>query len=321
MTARVKPDDLEAKSLGRLPESAALAPPVVKSRRSGRWVLVTGLLLLALAAASAAAWWSFSAGASVHYATAPVTRGVVTRTVWATGRSIRAHDHRRELCVRRHPVALLRLQHGSEEGRLIDPRPYQSLVDQAKANLAVAKAQLVKDKARLAYAKTTVRARAGSLQRAMRSRRTPSTSATSTSTRRGADHRMTKPRSSNARPRSSSPGQSRLHQHYFARSTAPSFRATSTIGQTVAASFQTPTLFLIATDLDQDAGRHQCQRKRHRRPQGGRPGDVHACDAFPKRTFEGAVTPAAAVAADLQNVVTSMWSLASTTTTSHSSRA
>ena len=48
-----------------------------------------------------------------------------------------------------------------------------------------------------------------------------------------------------------------------------------TVGQTVAASFQTPTLFLIATDLTQDAGRHQCQRERHRRHQGRQPRDLH----------------------------------------------
>ena len=35
----------------------------------------------------------------------------------------------------------------------IDPRPYQSVVDQNKANLAVEKAQLEKDKASLTYAK------------------------------------------------------------------------------------------------------------------------------------------------------------------------
>src|SRR5262249_57107158 len=37
----------------------------------------------------------------------------------------------------------------------IDPRPFQMVADQAAANLAVAKAQLIKDQASLAYAKTT----------------------------------------------------------------------------------------------------------------------------------------------------------------------
>jgi HlyD family secretion protein len=35
----------------------------------------------------------------------------------------------------------------------IDPRPYQTVVDQAKANRGMAKAQLEKDKANLAYTK------------------------------------------------------------------------------------------------------------------------------------------------------------------------
>ena len=49
-----------------------------------------------------------------------------------------ADDDRRILCVRRHPGALLRLQHASEADQVcakIDPRPYQSVVDQNKANL------------------------------------------------------------------------------------------------------------------------------------------------------------------------------------------
>ena len=44
----------------------------------------------------------------------------------------------------------------------IDPRPYQTLVDQAQANLSVGKAQLEKDQANLAYAKVNYERNLGS---------------------------------------------------------------------------------------------------------------------------------------------------------------
>ena len=59
----------------------------------------------------------------------------------------------------------------------------------------------------------------------------------------------TRPRSSSVRPNSTPRKSISTIPTSSRRSTAPSSRATSTMGQTVAASFQTPTLFLIATDL------------------------------------------------------------------------
>ena len=70
-----------------------------------------------------------------------------------------------------------------------------------------------------------------------------------------------------------------------------------TVGQTVAASFQTPTLFLIATDLT----KMQVDTNVSESDIGGiKDGDKanFTVDAFPKRSFRGHGDPGAAVAAD-----------------------
>jgi len=76
-----------------------------------------------------------------------------------------------------------------------------------------------------------------------------------------------------------------------------------TMGQTVAASFQTPTLFLIATDLtrmqvdanvsESDIGGVKLSNKA-----------TFTVDAYPKRTFEGSVTQVRQSPQTVQNVVT-----------------
>ena len=76
-----------------------------------------------------------------------------------------------------------------------------------------------------------------------------------------------------------------------------------TMGQTVAASFQTPTLFLIATDLtkmqvDANVSESDIGGIKH----GNKA--TFTVDAFPKRTFEGTVTQVRQSPQTVQNVVT-----------------
>ncbi len=76
-----------------------------------------------------------------------------------------------------------------------------------------------------------------------------------------------------------------------------------TMGQTVAASFQTPTLFLIATDLT----KMQVDTNVSESDIGGiKDGNkaIFTVDAFPKRTFEGTVTQVRQSPQTVQNVVT-----------------
>ena len=76
-----------------------------------------------------------------------------------------------------------------------------------------------------------------------------------------------------------------------------------TQGQTVAASFQTPTLFLIATDLM----KMQVDTNVSESDIGGiKEGNkaTFTVDAFPKRVFEGKVSPVRQSPQTVQNVIT-----------------
>ena len=66
------------------PAPARPGPPHPRPRPRKIW-WIAGLISLALVAAIGIAWWLSSAGGAVHYTTAPVTRGAVTRVVTATG--------------------------------------------------------------------------------------------------------------------------------------------------------------------------------------------------------------------------------------------
>ena len=76
-----------------------------------------------------------------------------------------------------------------------------------------------------------------------------------------------------------------------------------TAGQTVAASFQTPTLFLIATDLT----KMQVDTNVSESDIAGAVEGANASftvDAFPKRTFQGRVTQVRQAPISVQNVIT-----------------
>ena len=132
-------------------------PVAQPARWGGRWPVILLLSLLVVAGVAAAAWWSLRATAAVHYTTVPATRGLVARTVSATG----TVNPELTIIVGSYVSGVIqslscdyntKVKAGQVCAR-IDPRPYQSLVDQAKANLDIAKAQLEKDKANLVYAK------------------------------------------------------------------------------------------------------------------------------------------------------------------------
>jgi HlyD family secretion protein len=76
-----------------------------------------------------------------------------------------------------------------------------------------------------------------------------------------------------------------------------------TMGQTVASSFQTPTLFLIATDL----AKMEVDTNVSESDIGGiKPGNnaTFTVDAYPKRTFDGTVSQVRQSPQTVQNVVT-----------------
>ncbi len=132
----------------------------------------------------------------------------------------------------------------------IDPRPYQSIVDQESAALGTARAQLAKDQANLAFAKTIYDRDLDLLNRRIVSQETVDTALNAW---QQAQAQVALDESTIAQ-RVASLNSAKVNLDYTniispVNGTVVSRNVTQ--GQTVAASFQTPTLFLIATDLTQ----------------------------------------------------------------------
>ena len=281
------------------------AAPVRTGRRRGRWVIATVVMLI-LAAAAIEAWRASHATTAMHYVTAPVTRGSVARTVIASGSvnpviTIQVGTYvsgviQKLYCDYNTPV---------RKGQLcakIDPRPYQTVVDQDRANLSTARAQLAKDQTSLGYAKLTLDRTAGLRERGIVSQDTLD-SAKSTYDQAAAQVDLDK---------------STIEQHQGVLNAAEINLAYTDIvspvngtvvsrsvemGQTVAASFQTPTLFLIATDLT----KMQVDANVSESDIGGmKIGNTatFAVEAFPNHVFEGDVSQVRQAPQTVQNVVT-----------------
>ena len=281
------------------------AVPIRVRRRRGRW-LVASAILLAVAVAALELWRASQAPAIVHYVTAPVTRGTVIRAVTASG-SVNPVTTIQVGTYVSGVIQELYCDYNTQvhKGQLcakIDPRPYQTIVDQDRANLSTARAQLAKDQTNLAYAKLTY-------------------DRTTDLRERGIVSQDTLDSAKNAIDQATDQvdlDKSSIEQHQAALSAAELNVAYTnivspvngtvvsrnvTMGQTVAASFQTPTLFLIATDLTQ----MQVDANVSESDIGGIVEGKSAAftvEAFPTRVFEGIVTQVRQAPQTVQNVVT-----------------
>jgi len=184
----------------------------------------------------------------------------------------------------------------------IDPRPYQTAVDQAKANLAVGKAQLQKDEAALVYAKvnyernaTLVKSNAVSLDAVDNARSVYEQAQAQVVY----DQAAIEQRQAELEAAQVNLGYTDIVSPVEGTVVSRNI----TIGQTVAASFQTPTLFLIASDLT----KMQVDTNVSEGDIGGIKLDDQvqfSVDAFPNRVFEGRVTQIRQSPQTVQNVVT-----------------
>ena len=289
------------------PVTAPMATPPTKPKvRSRKYWLIAGLLSLLVAVAVAATWWALAERASIRYATAPVAKGAVIRTVTATGTvnpeltiivGAAVSGFIQELSCDYNT----RVKKGQVCAR-IDPRPYQSVVDQNKANLAVAKAQLEKDQANLTYAKLAL-GREATLLPTHAVSQDAYDSAKSTYDQALAQITFDE---ATIQQRQASLDAAQVNLDYTNIVSPVDGTVVSrnvTMGQTVAASFQTPTLFLIATNLakmqvdanvsESDIGGVKLGNKA-----------TFTVDAYPKRTFEGKVSQVRQSPQNVQNVVT-----------------
>jgi HlyD family secretion protein len=291
--------------------SRKLAPfsantPIKRALAARRLWLVAGAAILGVVAVVGAAWWASATRGTVRYATSPVTRGIVARAVTATG----TVNPELTIIVGAAVSGIIQELYCDyntqvKKGQVcakLDPRPYQTVVDRNKADLAVAKAQLEKDRANAAYTKLAFERYANLIQ----------THATSQdiydNAKNSHDQAVAQIAYDEAtiQLRQAALDAAQVNLDYASIVSPVDGTVVSrnvTVGQTVASSFQTPTLFLIATDL----AKMEVDANVSESDIGGiKPGNkaTFTVDAYPKRIFEGAVTQVRQSPQTVQNVVT-----------------
>jgi len=289
-------------------EVVAFPAPHAKTERrplARRWLVVTCIVLIVLAVAGVI-YWATTSGTAVRYTAGPVTKGTVARTVTSTG----TVNPVLTIIVGTYVSGVIQQLYCDyntqvKEGQIcakIDPRPYQTIVDQDKATLAVAKAQLEKDNANLAYAKLNYD----------RNLRLAETNAVSKDTADNAKNLFDQAQAqiefdqATIDQRQAQLDAAQINLDYTNITSPVNGTVVSrnvTMGQTVAASFQTPTLFLIATDLTtMQVDTNVSESDIGGIKEGNR--TTFTVDAFPKRTFEGRVAQVRQSPQTVQNVVT-----------------
>jgi HlyD family secretion protein len=281
--------------------------PTARSQpRSHRRRYLAGGVLFILLAAAGATWWIAGRAAAVHYTTTPVTRGTVARTVTATGTvnpvlTIIVGTAVSGIILEVQCDYNTKVKKGQICAK-IDPRPYQSVVDQDTANLAVAKAQLEKDHASLAYTKANSGRTAWLAQNDSIAQDTADLS-------RSAFHQGQAQvilDAATIRQWEAQLATAQVNLGYTDIVSPVDGTVVSrnvTVGQTVAASFQTPTLFLIASDLtkmevDTNVSESDIGRVKENNPSS------FTVEAFPDHPFLGKVTQVRQAPQTIQNVVT-----------------
>ena len=282
--------------------------PVLPSPRTGpRFPWLIGIVTL-LAIIGAGTWYWWMAGTPpVHYNTALVDRGPITAIVTATGTV--------------NPV--VSVQVGSQvSGKItqlmvdfnsvvtkgqvlatIDQQPFQARVSQARASLKSGRGNLAKAKNMATPAKTRTRSHGDPAP------------ATGFVSQADLDLAATNFRDAQAQVEVA---QAQVDQAVATLASAELDLGYTTIyspvngivvsrnvdvGQTVAASFQTPTLFVIAQDLTQMQVDTNVSESDIGGVAEGKPASFRV-DAYPKQFFEGTVTQVRNAPISIQNVVT-----------------
>lgn len=298
--------ELASPATGKSAVPPPRAPPaaVIQGRRRA-FILASGLVV-AIVGASLVAWKLSQPASAVRYLTSAATIGPVTRIVSTTG----TVNPELTIIVGSYVSGVIREMYCDyntevKTGQVcakIDPRPYQTSVDQAKANLAVGKAQLQKDQAARAYAKLSYDRNSVLVK----------TNAVSQDALDNAKSIFDQAQAQVAfdeatiEQRQAELEAAQVNLDYTNIVSPVDGTVVSrniTIGQTVAASFQTPTLFLIASDLTKmqvdtnvsegDIGGIRLNNRVQ-----------FSVDAFPNRVFEGTVTQIRQSPQTVQNVVT-----------------
>jgi HlyD family secretion protein len=252
------------------------------------------------------AWWLFSSGGSTRYVTAKVTRGSIVRSVTATG-TVNPVITVQVGSYVSGPIVALYADFNSpvKSGQLIakiDPKPFAVKVAEAEAALANANAQIGKDRANLAYQKVTYE-RDQKLVKENVISQDQVDSQRSTYQQAVAQVALDQ---ANIQQQQANLKDAQINLNYTDIVSPVDGTVVSRnvdVGQTVAASFQTPTLFLIAKDL----AKMQVDANVSESDIGGVAIGQHATfkvDAFPDRDFDGVIGQVRQAPITVQNVVT-----------------
>jgi HlyD family secretion protein len=275
-------------------------------RWRANWRLIGPLIAAAVILVGATAYWIAHHSSPTHYVTAAVTRGDVVTTITASGTVNPVVTVEVGTYVS-GTIEVLNCDYNTRvrKGQLcakIDPRPYAVVVLQDQADLAAAKAQLIKDQAGLVYAKAS-HERADRLWKAGAISRDAVDSALDAYNQALA---LTGLDAAQIALKAAQLKAAQINLDYTNIVSPVDGTVVSrnvNVGQTVAASFQTPTLFLIATDLT----KMQVDTNVSESDIGGAvegAGASFTVDAFPDRTFHGRVSQVRQAPISVQNVIT-----------------
>jgi len=271
--------------------------------------MAIGAVVLAGLAMAAGGWAIYRSRLTTRipaYATATATIGPITRTVTTTG----TINPVLTIIVGSYVSGVIQsiscdFNTQVKKGQVcakIDPRPYQTVAAAALANLANAKAQLGKDQAALAYAKATY----------LRDASLASTGYVSRDTLDAAHSAYDEAGAQIVLDRAD------IASHQAALDTAQVnlgytdivspvdgtvVSRNVTIGQTVAASFQTPTLFLIATDMTHMQVDTNVSETDIGSIRDGQKASFHV-ESYADRSFDATVVQVRQAPQTIQNVVT-----------------
>lgn len=261
---------------------------------------------MAIFAVVAALLWFKHAPPTARYVTVAAARGDLIRAVTATGTVNPVVTVQVGTYVS-GPIVKLYCDFNTEvkKGQIcakIDPRPYEVTVEQASANLANARAQLKKDQASLVYDRLEFERNRSLVKENVVSQDTLD-SARSTADQAAAQVELDR---ANIRQQQASLHAAQVNLGFTDIISPVDGTVVSRnvdVGQTVAASFQTPTLFLIAQDLTRmqvDASVSESDVGPVRVGQSAE----FTVDAFPHHPFPAAVSQVRQAPVTVQNVVT-----------------
>jgi HlyD family secretion protein len=269
------------------------------------WTLF-GIAAGVVMAGSGGLYWLTRHTPPAHYVTTAASRGDVAATITASG-SV-------------NPVVIVEVGtyvsgtieslscdfntrvHKGQQCAKIDPKPYQVVVDQAQADLQVAEAQLLKDKANVVYT-TANHARLETLVSEDSASQDAADSALDAHDQSVALVALDVATVAQKRAALNAAQINLNYTNIVSPVEGTVVSRNVTAGQTVAASFQTPTLFLIATDLT----KMQVDTNVSESDIAGAVVGANAgftVDAFPKATFQGRVAQVRQAPVSVQNVIT-----------------